>query len=151
MDAGLAGVQAAPGDPAGALAAMQRLRQLSRQRQTRALTDEERAALDESGGPCAHCGGYHSRACPRVKRIEWHPNGLISSVEFWPDHEVNWDGVVFDDAGPDEGDALSPDVVADIRHLAEAARGAAPWPVIRRVEAWLESLPTSAVQSSGEA
>ena len=34
---------------------------------------------------CSHCGGAHARACPRVKRMEWHPNGQLAAVEFWPD------------------------------------------------------------------
>lgn len=32
---------------------------------------------------CSHCGGRHARACPRVKRMEFHPNGHLASVEFW--------------------------------------------------------------------
>jgi len=33
--------------------------------------------------PCADCGGIHERACPRVKRKAWHPNGNIAEVEYW--------------------------------------------------------------------
>ena len=32
--------------------------------------------------PCAYCGGIHTGTCPRVKRIEYHPNGTVASVEF---------------------------------------------------------------------
>jgi len=34
---------------------------------------------------CEHCGAAHSRACPRVRRLQFHENGRIASVEFWPD------------------------------------------------------------------
>jgi len=44
---------------------------------------------------CSHCGGRHTRACPRVKRMEFHPNGALASVEFWredqwSDTEIIW-------------------------------------------------------------
>jgi hypothetical protein len=34
---------------------------------------------------CQHCGGWHNRACPRTRRMVWHPNGTLAEVEFWPD------------------------------------------------------------------
>jgi hypothetical protein len=42
---------------------------------------------------CRHCGGSHARACPRVRRLAFHPNGALSEVEFWktwPDDHVIW-------------------------------------------------------------
>lgn len=33
---------------------------------------------------CSHCGGLHSRVCPRVKRISYHESGKVAEVEFWP-------------------------------------------------------------------
>ena len=38
-------------------------------------------------GSCPWCSGagqyvYHSGACPKIKAIEYHPNGLIKRVEF---------------------------------------------------------------------
>lgn len=36
---------------------------------------------------CAHCGGRHVRACPRVKRMAWHPGGALAEIEFWPDDQ----------------------------------------------------------------
>jgi hypothetical protein len=34
---------------------------------------------------CLHCGGAHARACPRVRRMAWHPNGQLAEVDFWED------------------------------------------------------------------
>jgi len=44
---------------------------------------------------CDHCGGVHARACPRVKRLAFHPNGAVAEVEFWragswPEDQVVW-------------------------------------------------------------
>ncbi len=33
-------------------------------------------------GPCGHCGNWHSGPCPRVKAIEYFPNGLVKRVEY---------------------------------------------------------------------
>jgi hypothetical protein len=49
-----------------------------------ALTREDAEALRQTE-LCAHCKGYHARACPRVKRMKWHTNGTLAEVEFWPD------------------------------------------------------------------
>jgi hypothetical protein len=38
---------------------------------------------------CQHCGGRHARACPRVRKMQWHPNASLAAVEFWPDGD--WD------------------------------------------------------------
>lgn len=35
------------------------------------------------GGPCGYCAGYHTGICPRVKRITYHGNGTVASVEFF--------------------------------------------------------------------
>lgn len=45
-------------------------------------------------GACPHCSGpynaaYHLGACPRMKAIEYHPNGTIRRVEYH--REVNDD------------------------------------------------------------
>lgn len=58
------------------------------------LTAELAAALRRIP-VCNHCGGRHARACPRVKRMEFHPNGSLASVEFWaagkwPEAEIIW-------------------------------------------------------------
>ena len=45
----------------------------------------ELAAKITDTKPCMHCGGWHARACPRLKRMSWHPGGSLAEVEFWPD------------------------------------------------------------------
>lgn len=60
------------------------------------LTKAEKAdarLLFEAGTACEHCGGLHQRACPRVRRIEKHPNGNVTAVSYWR----KWDqtGVIF--------------------------------------------------------
>lgn len=35
---------------------------------------------------CQHCGNWHSGVCPRIKAIEYHPNGQIARVEY---HDPN--------------------------------------------------------------
>jgi hypothetical protein len=61
------------------------------------LTDEQARQVwaDFRDNACRHCGGSHPRACPRVRRLEFHQNGNIASVEFWPpgkwpDEDVLW-------------------------------------------------------------
>lgn len=31
---------------------------------------------------CGHCGSYHTGACPRVRAIEYHPNGTVKRIEY---------------------------------------------------------------------
>lgn len=53
------------------------------------------------GKACPDCGGIHQRACPRIKRLELHPNGNRIGVTYFKS---------FDDTGviwPD--DAYDPD------------------------------------------
>lgn len=34
--------------------------------------------------PCIHCGGWHIIKCPRVRLIEYSPDGVrMTKVEFW--------------------------------------------------------------------
>jgi len=47
---------------------------------------------------CAHCGGRHARACPRVRRMAWHPNGELAEVEFWPDGRWSESHVIWPEA-----------------------------------------------------
>lgn len=44
---------------------------------------------------CAHCGGTHARACPRVKRLAYHPNGTLAEVEFWPSNDWPEDHIIW--------------------------------------------------------
>lgn len=85
------------------LATLQRLSYLRIQAQHRELTEVEQEELAEEAA-CIHCGGFHARACPRVKRIAFHPNGKVSEVEYWSAAEVDWHGVVFNDGTSVEGD-----------------------------------------------
>lgn len=87
--------------PEQSAAALNRLNRLSEARSVagRELTEAEVAALDEmdQDPTCHHCGGIHARACPRVRRMEFHPNGVVAAVEFWSHRETDWTGVVFED------------------------------------------------------
>jgi len=59
-----------------------------------ALTAELAEQVAKETKPCSHCGGRHVRACPRVKRMAWHPGGALAEVEFWSewsDAHVLWD------------------------------------------------------------
>lgn len=31
---------------------------------------------------CGHCGSHHSGVCPRIKRIEYWPDGTVKEVEY---------------------------------------------------------------------
>ena len=31
---------------------------------------------------CPHCGMFHATTCPRVKAVEYHPDGSVRRVEF---------------------------------------------------------------------
>lgn len=58
-----------------------------------ALADVETTVWAEQ--KCQHCGGLHSRACPRVRRIAYGDGGKPAEVEFWPngrwpDNDVIW-------------------------------------------------------------
>ena len=39
---------------------------------------------------CAHCGCWHTQACPRVKRLKFKSADVVEEVEFWQewDHDV---------------------------------------------------------------
>jgi hypothetical protein len=44
---------------------------------------------------CQHCGGVHVRKCPAVKQLEYHPDGKVKRVVYyphgqWPADEVLW-------------------------------------------------------------
>jgi len=156
-------VTAPPGDQQQAVSAMRHLQRLSAERsRVRPPTTEEVDALDEAlGGKCAHCGGYHVRACPRVRRIEWHSNGHISSVEFWPSNRVDWTGVVFEDESDDNGPyLLLRDVEDDIHLVVDTFRRSnyrapggdeltAVIKAMRRLELVIEEARAQGVQSDG--
>jgi hypothetical protein len=78
-------------------------------------------------GPCQWCGGLHVRtllqpavpdgslplgvqhgaACPRVRKMDFHPNSNLVSIEFWR----TWDesGVVFPEDAFDPDDEVAAD------------------------------------------
>jgi hypothetical protein len=35
-------------------------------------------------GVCEHCGFGHLGTCPRIKAIEYHPDGTVKRIEFHP-------------------------------------------------------------------
>ena len=74
------------------------------------LTREQRAALRAIGvfgnrpsSPCEDCGGYHFRACPRVKR-KVITSGNTAEVEYFGTWDDTW--VLFpEDVYEDEEDS----------------------------------------------
>ncbi len=60
------------------------------------LSDADRKLLSAQP-PCAHCGGVHLIACPRVRRMVFNASGSITEVEFWPWRDWPKDSVVFPD------------------------------------------------------
>jgi hypothetical protein len=70
------------------------------------LTPEERNTLKASGifderpdALCQDCGGFHLRACPRVKSQEWLGNGNRVKVEYfaeWDESSVIFTEDVYD-------------------------------------------------------
>lgn len=44
---------------------------------------------------CQHCGGVHTRKCPAVKEISYHPDGKVARVVYfrhgeWDESSVLW-------------------------------------------------------------
>lgn len=69
------------------------------------LTPELAARIVKDAKPCMHCGGHHARACPRVKRLSWHPGGALAEVEFWPDGRWSDEHVLWPEQIPDSSDS----------------------------------------------
>lgn len=81
------------------------------------LTPEHRAdaraifeGAVEGRSACHFCAGIHAtvagmpfdrQPCPRVRRVEWHPDGTVLSVEYWPpgrwEHDVIFPSDVYDE------------------------------------------------------
>jgi hypothetical protein len=58
------------------------------------LTPEQQKKMLENR--CVNCGGVHSIACPRIKRMRFRADGQTPlEVEFWPDSEWPKDRVVW--------------------------------------------------------
>lgn len=67
------------------------------------LGDADRAKVleyFEKDEVCQHCKGVHTRACPRVKSVEYHEGGTLKQVEYWPDGHWPTENVIFQD-GPE--------------------------------------------------
>ena len=72
------------------------------------LSSEERRVIiaaqifsERPDSPCDDCGGYHLRACPRVKSQEWLGNGNRVKVEYfetWDDSSVIFADEVYDES-----------------------------------------------------
>jgi len=80
------------------------------------LTEEQKKLLrplfdSRPESLCADCGGYHLRACGRVKRQVWVGQGMSAGVrtevEYWPqwdDSETVYPEDVFDDTEDEVSD-----------------------------------------------
>lgn len=60
------------------------------------ISSEERASFTPET-KCRHCGGWHARSCPRVRRMVM-TGEAITEVEFWPWDEWPHDLVVWPEA-----------------------------------------------------
>lgn len=54
--------------------------------------------------PCEHCGGYHLRACGRVKRIALYGNGNTQEIEYWGDSQWDQGEVIWPEDAFEEDD-----------------------------------------------
>ena len=52
---------------------------------------------------CQWCQGVHFRACPRVKEIDYHENGQVSRVRFWPEGAYDDSGTIWPEDVFNEG------------------------------------------------
>lgn len=60
---------------------------------------------------CQHCGGLHVRKCPAVQQIDYHPDGKVARVVYfpngsWDDGDVIWLEDVYAalEGGDDDGE-----------------------------------------------
>ena len=70
------------------------------------LTPEEKRSAQQifaAGEACEHCGGLHKRACPRIKRKAFHPNGNVIEVEYWAEYDET--GIVWPEDAWDPEDS----------------------------------------------
>ena len=61
-------------------------------------------AIFAAGKACADCGGIHQRACPRIKRLDLHPNGNRVGVTYFrsfDDTGIVWPEDAYDPDGED--------------------------------------------------
>ena len=55
-----------------------------------------------AGNACPDCGGIHQRACPRIKRLELHPNGNRIGVTYFKRYDDT--GIIWPDDAYDPED-----------------------------------------------
>ena len=73
-----------------------------------ALTRQQKAEAQQAfaeNKACGDCGGLHQRACPRVKRKAFHPNGNVIEVEYrdkFDDSAIIWPEDAYDDEDPED-------------------------------------------------
>jgi hypothetical protein len=58
------------------------------------LAADLKARFDR-GEACRHCGALHARACPRVRRMTFHPGGSLAGVDFWADGKWSDEGLIW--------------------------------------------------------
>lgn len=60
---------------------------------------------------CHFCAGIHAavaglppsrQPCPRIRKAEWHPDGTVLNVEFWPPGDWEADVIFPDDVFEDD-------------------------------------------------
>jgi len=82
------------------------------------LSSAEKAAAKEifegeleNRSACVYCAGIHAHVakldaywqpCPRIRRIERHPDGSILVLEFWPNGDWEQEVIFPDDVYEDE-------------------------------------------------
>lgn len=37
----------------------------------------------DTGEKCEHCGNVHATTCPRIKAIEYYPDGTVKRITFY--------------------------------------------------------------------
>lgn len=71
---------------------------LTREQAKALLVEEEYGLLKRTrfeAQSCQHCHGLHVRNCPAVSEIEYHPDGKVSRVVYFPHGQWPADGVLW--------------------------------------------------------
>ncbi len=73
------------------------------------LTRQQKAdaqAIFAAGNACADCGGIHQRTCPRIRRLDLHPNGNRVGVTYFKRFDDT--GIVWPEDAYDPSDDENP-------------------------------------------
>lgn len=54
------------------------------------------SSIPYSDGSCPHCGMMHKTTCPRIKAIEYGPDGRVRRIEFHEQRTVQPVGTLFE-------------------------------------------------------